>query len=262
MRSRSQRFPPPLRVVKFLVSVLCHSFGIVAGFAESLPVVPIPEQFSITPMRNDVIHNRCLHISSLGKASYTKWVGLQVNSPCFLPVAPVSFLTGGLPVVLVQRFVFLTVHSAVGNKPAAARMLAWGFRPMWHNTHALFGSVLPPGQCHGSHHSHCQLKSAPLSCGTAARSVPASFSSNTTMPPAFSLYPCVSTPFYVQTGERIKPRPANEKGPEVFHSKPRSISAIIMIAQPILKNSTPLVHPSLRKTRNCHILLQLTFLLN
>ncbi|WP_330589567.1 hypothetical protein [Dorea formicigenerans] len=43
MAAESQRFRPPLGVVKFLVSVLCHRFGIVAGFAKSLPIVPIPE---------------------------------------------------------------------------------------------------------------------------------------------------------------------------------------------------------------------------
>ena len=154
MAARSQRFRPPLRVVKFLVSVLCHRFGIVAGFTESLPIVPIPEQFPISPVRNDMIHNCCLHITSFSKATNTKGVGLQVNSPCFLPAAPVSFLTGGLPVVLVQELVFLTVHGAIGNQPATAWMLARGVRPTWHDAHVLSGSVPPPGQYHGSHRPH------------------------------------------------------------------------------------------------------------
>ena len=161
MAERSQRFRPPLRVAKFLVSVLCHRFGIVAGFAKSLPIVPIPEQFPISPMRNDMIHNRCLHITSFGKATNTKGMGLQVNSPCLLPPAPVSFLTGSLPVVLVQGFVFLTVHGAVGNQPATARMLARGVRPTWHGTHDLSGSVPPPGRYHGSHRPHHRQGSAP-----------------------------------------------------------------------------------------------------
>ena len=160
MAAKSQRFRPPLRVVKFLVSVLCHRFGIVAGFAKSLPIVPIPEQFPISPMRNDMIHNRCLHITSFGKAPHTKGMRPQVHSPCLLPAAPVSFLTGGLPVVLVGGFVFLTVQGAVGNQLAAARMLARGVRPTWHDTHILSGSVPPPGQCHGSHHPHHRQGSA------------------------------------------------------------------------------------------------------
>ena len=154
MAAKSQRFRPPLRVVKFLVSVLCHRFGIVAGFAKSLPIVPIPEQFPISPMRNDMIHNRCLHITSFGKAPHTKGMGLQVHSPCLLPAAPISFLAGSLPVMLMERFVFLTIHGAIGNQPATARMLARGVRPTWHGIHALSGSVPPPGQCHGSHHPH------------------------------------------------------------------------------------------------------------
>ena len=161
MAAESQRFRPPLGVAKFLVSVLCHGFGIVAGFAESLPIVPIPEQFPISPMGNDMIHNRCLHITSFGKASDAKGMGLQVNSPCLLPAAPVSFLGCGLPVVLVQRFVFHPVHGTVGIQPAAARMLARGVRPTWHDTHVLFGSVPPPGQCHGSHRPHHRQGSAP-----------------------------------------------------------------------------------------------------
>ncbi len=154
MTARSQRFRPPLRVAKFLVSVLCHGFGIVAGFTESLPIVPIPEQFPISPVWNDMIYNRCFHITSFGKAANTKGMGLQVNSPCLLPAASVSFLAGGLPVVLVQGFVFLTVHGTVGNQPATAWMLARGVRPTWHDAHVLSGSVPPPGQCHGSHRPH------------------------------------------------------------------------------------------------------------
>lgn len=154
MTARSQRFRPPLRVAKFLVSVLCHGFGIVAGFTKSLPIVPIPEQFPISPVWNDMIYNRCFHITSFGKAANTKGMGLQVNSPCLLPAASVSFLAGGLPVVLVQGFVFLTVHGTVGNQPATAWMLARGVRPTWHDAHVLSGSVPPPGQCHGSHRPH------------------------------------------------------------------------------------------------------------
>ena len=161
MAARSQRFRPPLRVVKFLVSVLCHGFGIVAGFAESLPIVPIPEQFPITSMGNDMIHNRCFHITSFGKATNTKGMGLQVHSPCLLPAAPVSFLTGGLPVMLVEGLVCLTVHGAIGNQPATARMLARCVRPTWHGTHVLSGSVPPPGQYHGSHRLHHRRGSAP-----------------------------------------------------------------------------------------------------
>lgn len=160
MAARSQRFRPPLGVAEFLVSVLCHGFGIVAGFTESLPIVPIPEQFPVSPVRDDMIHNRCLHITSFGKASHAKGMGLQVHSPRLLPAAPVSFLTGGLPIVLVQRLVFLTVHGAVGNQPATARMLARGIRPTWHGTHVLSCSVPPSGQCHGSHRLHHRPESA------------------------------------------------------------------------------------------------------
>ena len=161
MAAESQRFRPPLGVAEFLVSVLCHGFGIVAGFAKSLPIVPIPEQFPIPSVGDDMIHNRCLHITSFGKASHTKGMGLQVHSPCLLPAAPVSFLGCGLPVVLVQGFVFLTVHGAVGNQPATPRMLARGVRPTWHGTHDLSGSVPPPGQCHGLHRLHHRQESAP-----------------------------------------------------------------------------------------------------
>lgn len=161
MRGKSQRFRPPLGVAKFLVSVLCHCFGIVAGFAESLPVVPIPEQFPFPSVGDDMIHNRCLHITSFGKAANTKGMGLQVNSPCLLPAAPVSFLGRGLPVVVVQRFVFLTVHGAIRYQPATARMLARGVRPTWHGTHVLSDSVPPPGQYHGLHRPHPRPESVP-----------------------------------------------------------------------------------------------------
>lgn len=161
MRGRSQRFRPPLGVTEFLISVLCHGFGIVAGFTKSLPIVPIPEQFPIPSVGNDMIYNRCLHITSFGKASHAKGMGLQVHSPCLLPAAPVSFLGCGLPVVLVQGFVFLTVHGTVGNQPAAARMFTRGVRPTWHGTHVLSGSVPPPGRCHGLHRLHHRQGSAP-----------------------------------------------------------------------------------------------------
>lgn len=45
-----------------------------AFLAQWLPVLPIPEQFTVSPVRNDVIHDRRLPVPSLGEASCTQWV--------------------------------------------------------------------------------------------------------------------------------------------------------------------------------------------
>ena len=169
MAVKSQRFRPPLRVAKFLVSVLCHGFGIMAGFAERLPIVPIPEQFPISPMGNDMIHNCCLHITSFGKASDAKGMRLQVNGPCLLPSAPITFFSCGLGIPAMEGSVFFTVHGAIWNQPATTRMLTWGVWSVRHHHHFLPAASCeaPAFEAHAERHPHHPIKSDLSPCGTA-----------------------------------------------------------------------------------------------
>ena len=76
-------------VTELLVSVLGHGLGIMAVLTKRLPVAPIPEQFLVTTMGNDVVNHRCFDILPTGKASYTQRMGLKEGFAFPLPSAAV-----------------------------------------------------------------------------------------------------------------------------------------------------------------------------
>ncbi len=62
---RSQRFDPPTPLVRLSVvpqgpaTVFRRPFAVVVGFAQRLPVLTVPEQPCVAPVRDDVIDDRC-----------------------------------------------------------------------------------------------------------------------------------------------------------------------------------------------------------
>ena len=124
-------------VAELLVSILGHRFRVVAVLAERLPVAPIPEQFLVTTMGNDVVNHGCLNILTLGKATNTQWMSLKECFAFPLPSATVPTLASGACCFWVQGFVFLAVYRAVRNEPCTAGVFAWCVRTMRH------GSFLP-----------------------------------------------------------------------------------------------------------------------
>ena len=72
------------------VAVLFPGLPVMASFTERLPVVLIPEELLISAVRNDVVDNRCLDISSLLGALGTERMRLQEPLALPLPGFPVS----------------------------------------------------------------------------------------------------------------------------------------------------------------------------
>ena len=68
-------FPMPLKVV-FLIVVFISRFHIVVMFTKRLPVLLIPEQFSIPAMGNDVVHHGGLGKSTFSFTDYAEGMGL------------------------------------------------------------------------------------------------------------------------------------------------------------------------------------------
>lgn len=63
-----------------------------AALAKGLPVFFIPEQFLVTPVRNDVIHDRRRGQYAVLSAFRTKRIPLQKGSTGFTPTAVVPAL--------------------------------------------------------------------------------------------------------------------------------------------------------------------------
>ena len=119
------------------VDVFGQRLFIVAAFAESLPVVLIPEQFLVTTVRNDVIHHRCPDVLALLGALHTKRMGFQIRLPGFLPPSVVSTLGSRSCCLWVEGQVLLTIEPAGFDQLRAAGMTARCLWSVWH------GSVLP-----------------------------------------------------------------------------------------------------------------------
>lgn len=130
-------------VAELLVSILGHRFRVVAMLAERLPVAPIPEQFLVTTMGNDMVNHRGTNILTTGKATDTQRVCLEEGFALLPPSAAVSTLASGSCRFRVQGFVFLAVHRAVGNESCTAGVLAWCVRTMRHDHSSQGRPTLP-----------------------------------------------------------------------------------------------------------------------
>ena len=97
-----------------------------------LPVTAIPEEFLVTAVWNDVIHYSSGHDLSSLLASDAQRVGIEEDPSGLLPLPVVSFLFCSFGVVVMELDVFLTVKSAVRNRPPAAWMLARCIRSAGH----------------------------------------------------------------------------------------------------------------------------------
>ena len=123
--------PESIVIRRSLVLVSC--FLIMASLAERLPVRSVPEEFLISPVRNDVIYNRSLHIPwrVLCQAANAEWMCLQVPFALPFPLAVVPTLRGRTCLLWVQRFVCFTVFLSWRYQCTAAWMPAgnvWSIR--------------------------------------------------------------------------------------------------------------------------------------
>lgn len=89
--------------MKLLISVFRHRFAVMASFAESLPVAPVPEEDRVTSVWNDVVDHRCGDETTFCLAADTQRVAVEEGPSCCLPSPVVSFLLCALAVALVER---------------------------------------------------------------------------------------------------------------------------------------------------------------
>lgn len=83
---------------------------IMARLAQALPVAPLPEQFLVTAMRDDVIHHRGLGVLVSLQAFHAQRVFTEIGLADLLPPAAVAALTGRSVGFRVECFVFLAVR--------------------------------------------------------------------------------------------------------------------------------------------------------
>lgn len=96
-------------------------FPVVALFAKRLPVMLVPEQRLVSPMRLDMIHNRCRFQFSGPFALRTKGMLHQELLPRFLPAAAVAALKGVGSIANMQFGMLIAV--TIVRQSRASRML-------------------------------------------------------------------------------------------------------------------------------------------
>lgn len=106
-------------------------FPVVTPFAKRLPVALVPEQYLVSSMRLDMIHNRCRRQFSCPLTLCTKRMPCQESLSRFLPTTAVAALKGFLSVANMQFGMLVAV--AIVRQPRASQMLAWFFRSFRHN---------------------------------------------------------------------------------------------------------------------------------
>ena len=126
-----------ISILVFRTVILPPSFPVMTRFAERLPVAPVPEQFLVTAVWNNVIHNCGLGISSLLQALRTQRVALKKRFACFLPTAAIAALCGRPCYLRVERLVLLTKLCPWLNQFWTAWVSTGDSWFPWHCNHSL-----------------------------------------------------------------------------------------------------------------------------
>lgn len=91
---------------------------------QCLPVAPVPEQFPVTTVRNDMINVRSLRVLTPLHALLAERMHLKELPAGLLPCTAVATADSGPDLLRVHRFVCVTVLGPGRNQCRAAGMLA------------------------------------------------------------------------------------------------------------------------------------------
>ena len=69
-------------------------FLVMAILAQRLPVLLIPEQILVTPVRNDVVHHRRSSQPAFLLALDAQWMPSKIRCPCLAPLAVIPAIGG------------------------------------------------------------------------------------------------------------------------------------------------------------------------
>lgn len=84
-------------------------FFIMARLAQALPVAPLPEQFIVAAVRNDVVHHGGLCVLAMLQTLHAHRVFPKICLADLLPLSAVAALGGGACGFRVKGFMFLAV---------------------------------------------------------------------------------------------------------------------------------------------------------
>jgi len=115
--------------------VFVSGFDTVVSVTEALPVALIPEQYTVSSVRLDVIDIGCLDITPLLHALHTQWVRLKVTLAGSVPCRSVASAACGTCVLRVEGTMLVTILGAIGNERSTAGVSAWGIRSLGHWLH-------------------------------------------------------------------------------------------------------------------------------
>jgi len=117
---------------------LSHGFRSVAGLAEGLPIVHVPEKFLVAAMWNDMINDLRRDDAPIILTCSAQRIAAQVRSACLLPArvvaalacSPASFFEAGSPLLL--RLCGMVRAVSLCGQLGTAWSIAWMRRSVRH----------------------------------------------------------------------------------------------------------------------------------
>lgn len=119
-------------IIVFRMRIFLSRFLIVTLLTERLPIAPIPEEFMISSMRDDMVNNRCLHVPAFLHALHTQRVHLKVLLSGLTPSSSVASSGSGPYLFRMLSRMFIAVFSSPWHKPGTARVSTGVIRCPWH----------------------------------------------------------------------------------------------------------------------------------
>ena len=108
-------------------------FLVMAILAQRLPVLLIPEQILVTPVRNDVVHHRRSSQPAFLLALDAQWMPSKIRRPHLAPLAVIPAIGGPTAQAIRAPFdVLRTIHLTLFAETHTSRITAGPSRLHWH----------------------------------------------------------------------------------------------------------------------------------